>query len=128
MDNPRKTTPTLPSGLPTVPFAPPHQEIRNPALATPPATPAVPPPPSALHPVHKAAHYNTGRFEVIDVLSDWGLEHDALLWNTVKYIARCEHKGQKLQDLQKARYYLDRRIRQLEAEQDGPEAPTPEAP
>jgi hypothetical protein len=65
-------------------------------------------------PVNKAAHYNTGRFEVIEVLSDWGLDGNAYLWNAVKYIARHAHKANPLQDLKKARYYLDRAIERLE--------------
>ena len=37
------------------------------------------------------------------------------LGNTVKYIARQEHKG-KLEDLKKARWYLEREIANLEKE------------
>jgi hypothetical protein len=51
--------------------------------------------------------------EVIKCLSAWGLESDALLWNAVKYIARHGKKGDPLTDLEKARFYLDRRIAQL---------------
>jgi hypothetical protein len=69
--------------------------------------------------INKAPHYNQGKYEVIEVLKDWGLEKDALLWNTVKYIARAWFKGNLLQDLQKARYYLDRRIKELEASPNG---------
>ena len=57
-------------------------------------------------------HYNTGKFEVIDVIEDWKLGFH--LGNTVKYIARAEHKGATLDDLKKARWYLDRFIKQLE--------------
>ena len=53
-------------------------------------------------------------YEVIKVLEAWGLEDDALLWNTVKYVARAGKKGDLLQDLEKARFYLDRRITQIE--------------
>ncbi len=34
--------------------------------------------------------------------------------NAVKYILRAEHKGTQMEDLKKARWYLDRRIKQLE--------------
>lgn len=62
--------------------------------------------------VNHPKHYNLGKFEVIDVIEDWKL--DFHLGNTVKYIARAGHKDAALQDLKKARWYLDRRIEQLE--------------
>jgi hypothetical protein len=61
--------------------------------------------------VNWPAHYNTGSIQPIDAIEDWELGfHEA---NAVKYIARAKHKGSELQDLQKARWYLDRRIDQL---------------
>lgn len=61
--------------------------------------------------VNHPKHYNFGSIEVIDVLEDWQLGfHEA---NAVKYIARAKHKGNELEDLRKARWYLDRRIRNL---------------
>lgn len=59
-------------------------------------------------------HYNTGEFEPIDVIADWGLNFN--LGNTVKYISRCEHKNNKLEDLKKAAYYLNYEIERLEKE------------
>ncbi len=59
-------------------------------------------------------HYTFGKYEVIDVIEDWQLGFH--LGNAVKYIARSQHKGNTLQDLQKARWYLDRVVKQLEAE------------
>lgn len=53
--------------------------------------------------------------ETIKCLEAWGLEDDALLWNAVKYIARHGKKGAPLVDLKKAAWYLDRRIKTLEA-------------
>jgi hypothetical protein len=65
-------------------------------------------------PVVHPAHYNAGKFEVIDVLEDWKVgPHE---FNVIKYIARAKHKGSELQDLKKAKWYLDRRIKQLEIE------------
>lgn len=55
------------------------------------------------------AHYTFGRFEVIDVLMDW-FASDPLLWQVGKYIARSGHKGAALQDLEKAAWYLCKRI------------------
>jgi len=63
------------------------------------------------HPLH---YGGDTPHEVIKCLAAWGLESDALLWNTVKYIARAGKKGSALEDLKKARFYLDRRIRNLE--------------
>lgn len=65
---------------------------------------------SVVHP----SHYNTGKFEVIDVIEDWNLGFN--LGNTVKYIGRAGKKdaNKHLEDLQKARWYLDREIARLE--------------
>jgi hypothetical protein len=62
------------------------------------------------HPDHYGGPDNP--YEVIKVLKAWGLEADALLWNTVKYIARAGKKdpAKHVEDLEKARFYLDRRI------------------
>lgn len=50
--------------------------------------------------------------EVIDVIESWQLPY--LLGNVVKYIARYREKGAPLQDLKKARWYLDRAIANME--------------
>lgn len=57
-------------------------------------------------------HYNAGKFEVIEVIQDWKLGFCE--GNVVKYVARAEHKGEQLEDLKKARWYLDYRISELE--------------
>lgn len=51
-------------------------------------------------------------YEAIKVIEDWEL--DFCLGNTIKYISRAGKKDDILQDLKKARWYLDRRISQLE--------------
>jgi hypothetical protein len=63
--------------------------------------------------VNHPKHYTFGKYEVLDILMDWFPE-DPLLWQVCKYIARAKHKGQELEDLQKARFYLDKRIQKLE--------------
>ena len=74
--------------------------------------------------VKHPAHYGGDvPHEVIKCLEAWGLELDALLWNTVKYIARCAKKGEMLEDLEKARYYLDRRITVLRSQAGQPQCP-----
>lgn len=58
--------------------------------------------------VQHPAHYNVGKIEVIDAIEDWGLNFN--LGNVVKYIARADHKGKPIEDLQKARWYIEREI------------------
>jgi len=58
--------------------------------------------------INKAAHYNHGKIEAFDVIEDWKLCFN--LGNVIKYISRSDHKGKRLEDLQKARAYLDREI------------------
>jgi Protein of unknwon function (DUF3310) len=65
--------------------------------------------------VEHPKHYTFGKFEVIDVLMDW-FAKSPLLWQVGKYIARADHKGNAIEDLKKARWYLDREIAQREAD------------
>lgn len=58
--------------------------------------------------VNHPRHYNTGMFEVIDVIEDWELGFN--LGNAVKYIARADHKGKPIEDLEKAVWYLQREL------------------
>lgn len=57
------------------------------------------------------AHYNKGKIEVIDFIEDQQLPYH--LGNVVKYVARAGYKGDKLEDLKKARWYLDRYINEV---------------
>ena len=57
-------------------------------------------------------HYTFGEYEVLDVIEDWQLGYHES--HVVKYIARAKHKGKELQDLKKAKFYLDRKIDLLE--------------
>ena len=58
--------------------------------------------------VNHPKHYNMGKYEVIDVIEDFGLNFN--LGNVIKYIARAEHKGNRQQDLEKALFYLEREL------------------
>lgn len=51
-------------------------------------------------------------YEAIKVIEAWGLGFH--LGNAIKYICRAGSKGTELEDLKKARWYLDRYIQQLE--------------
>lgn len=64
--------------------------------------------------VNHPKHYTEGRkYEPIDVIEDWKLGFN--LGNTVKYISRAGRKDDIVQDLEKARFYLDREIQRLKA-------------
>ena len=59
-------------------------------------------------PVNHPAHYKVGGIETIDFIEAKKLGYH--LGNAVKYITRADHKGNRLQDLQKAKWYIDRAI------------------
>ncbi|MFO0915321.1 MAG: DUF3310 domain-containing protein [Pirellulales bacterium] len=65
------------------------------------------------NPINRPAHYAFSAIEVIDAIEAWGLGFH--LANVVKYVARAAHKGAMLEDLKKARWYLDREIHNLES-------------
>lgn len=58
--------------------------------------------------INHPSHYTRGKIEVIDFIEDQQLPYH--LGNVIKYIARAGYKGDKLEDLKKARWYLDRYI------------------
>jgi hypothetical protein len=69
--------------------------------------------------VNHPTHYQFGKnndYEVIKVCEAWGLDKDAYIFNVVKYVARAGKKDQEkeLEDLKKAAFYLDRKIKNLE--------------
>ena len=63
--------------------------------------------------VNHPAHYTVGGIETYDFIVAKKLSYE--LGNVVKYITRADYKGNKLRDLQKARWYLDAAIKQEEA-------------
>jgi len=66
------------------------------------------------HPNHYGGKENV--YEVIKVCEAWSLEKDAYLFNVVKYVARSGKKdpNKELEDLKKAKFYLERKIYLLE--------------
>lgn len=74
-------------------------------------------PANAIRPQHYGGAGNP--YEVYKVLEAWGLDRDFYLGNTVKYIARCGKKDAPLQELQKAVWYLNRRIETLIEAENG---------
>lgn len=61
--------------------------------------------------INHPSHYTRGKIEVIDFIEDQQLPYH--LGNVIKYIARAGYKGDKLEDLKKARWYLDRYINEV---------------
>jgi hypothetical protein len=61
-------------------------------------------------PVNHPTHYKVGGIETIDFIEAKDLSYH--LGNAVKYISRADHKGDRLQDLEKAKWYLERAIAQ----------------
>jgi uncharacterized protein DUF3310 len=66
------------------------------------------------HSINHPAHYTFSAIEPIDVIEAWELGFH--LGNAVKYIARAGRKGDRLEDLKKARWYLDREIGRMDDE------------
>ena len=62
-------------------------------------------------PVNNPAHYTVGGIETIDFIEAKKLGYN--LGNVVKYITRSDYKGNKLEDLRKAQWYLTREINSL---------------
>ena len=64
--------------------------------------------------VSRPAHYTMGKIEVYDFISAWELSFAE--GNVVKYVTRSPYKGNRLKDLQKARWYLNQLIEECESE------------
>ncbi len=66
--------------------------------------------------VHHPAHYNAGRIEHVDFVEDQGWGPGYHLGQATKYIVRAGRKpgASAVEDLQKARWYIDRWIRYLQ--------------
>ena len=63
--------------------------------------------------VSHPSHYNQG-IEAIDIIESWDLNFS--LGNAIKYILRSPYKGKQIEDLEKARWYIDREINRLKNE------------
>lgn len=58
--------------------------------------------------VNHPPHYKVGGIETIDFIEAKGLNYR--LGNVVKYVTRADHKGERLENLKKAQWYLEREI------------------
>ena len=63
--------------------------------------------------VNSPKHYTQFPVEVIEITENLNF----CLGNVVKYVCRADFKNNRLQDLKKARWYLDREIMRVEREQ-----------
>ena len=66
--------------------------------------------------VNSPPHYLKGKKETIDVIQDGMTDdeyHGYLKGNILKYVSRYKFKGEPLEDLQKAQWYLNRLIKEV---------------
>jgi hypothetical protein len=61
--------------------------------------------------VEHPAHYKVGGIETIDFIEAKKLNYN--IGNVIKYLTRADYKGNKLEDLRKAQWYLTREISTL---------------
>jgi hypothetical protein len=73
-------------------------------------TPEVPEVPTVDN-VNHPPHYKTGGMETIDFIEAKELNYH--LGNVIKYVSRAKHKGNELEDLKKAQWYLERAIMKI---------------
>lgn len=66
--------------------------------------------------VSHPSHYNTGSIEVIKAIEAWGFGEGFNKGNAIKYIVRAGKKDplREVEDLKKARQYIDFEIERLE--------------
>ena len=64
--------------------------------------------------VNHPAHYKVGGIETIDFIDAKQLGYN--LGNVIKYVSRADHKDNKVEDLKKAQWYLNREISKLTGE------------
>lgn len=71
---------------------------------------------SEINQISHPSHYCFGKYEPVKVIQDWGLSF--CLGNVIKYLARTGRKdgNSKLQDLLKAKQYIEFEIEGLENE------------
>lgn len=65
--------------------------------------------------VNHPEHYQLGGIEVIDAITAWGFAEGFNRGNAIKYIARAgrKDKAKEIEDLEKARFYINAEIRRL---------------
>lgn len=61
--------------------------------------------------INSPDHYQGNKFEVIEIIEDFNLNFS--LGNAIKYILRSDKKENRIQDLKKAVWYLNREIEKM---------------
>ena len=72
-------------------------------------------------PINHPNHYNVNwkgekAIETYTYIRSWRMDYPES--NIIKYVTRHPYKGKSLQDLKKARWYLDRLIEEVENQQE----------
>lgn len=67
--------------------------------------------------VNHPSHYNQG-IEPIEVIESWDLNFN--LGNVIKYTLRAPYKENMVQDLEKAKWYLERELQRLKNKMEAP--------
>ena len=63
--------------------------------------------------VNHPSHYNVG-IETIDYIESWEMNFNT--GNVIKYTTRARFKENQLEDLEKAKWYLEREMQRLKGE------------
>jgi hypothetical protein len=68
-------------------------------------------------PINKPSHYNVNwkgeqTIETYTYIRSWKMDYPES--NIIKYVTRHPYKGKSLEDLKKARWYLDKLIKEVE--------------
>ena len=69
--------------------------------------------------INHPSHYNSGKYETIDIIESAGHAEGFCMGNAIKYLMRAKHKESYIEDLKKARWYLDYWIKTLEENEGG---------
>lgn len=68
--------------------------------------------------VNSPQHYQSGKYEVIDIIEEFTKDYSGIeavcIGNAIKYILRSGKKGDTVQDINKAIWYLTKFIRSRE--------------
>ena len=67
--------------------------------------------------VNHPAHYTFSKYEVADVADEW-YANEPHLWQANKYMARWDKKGDPLENLEKAVWYIQRKINKLKEQRN----------
>ena len=71
--------------------------------------------------INRPKHYNVNRLgeqaiETYTYIRSWKMDYPES--NIIKYVTRHPYKGKSLEDLKKARWYLDKLIEEVEKEKE----------